>query len=416
MAFEYSKDIVKPPEYLDIQFIEDMTENALRETNVKILKAYFQMCGAGGENFCSHVYRIRVQYDLPQTGKRGELSVVVKCIQPVEGIDFLDELKVFGKEKTTFEETLPMLSLFLEPGERFSGRLYHSVKRPVNCLAFEDLNMSGYRIASRELGLDEKHARLVMKRIGQFHAISMHLAKKKPFIRQLYNQGMLSRNALKPESFLLRFFTGNAKALLKLITKWSDFSNIADKLRNYVENLPDNLVRAQAPLPDDTFRVLNHGDLWVNNILFKYDDNHEVQDCTFIDYQMSVWASPGIDLNYFLYTSVQLDVLKNKFDELLKEYYKSFCAKLVELNYEPLPSFQQVCDEVHRRASYGFFANYGIYPLVIQDKEIAGDTSLDNLVDEDFAVKKQEQIFGSKHIAETLRYTLKKFDKMGIWD
>ncbi|XP_036317944.1 uncharacterized protein LOC118732924 [Rhagoletis pomonella] len=416
MTFEYSQDIAKPPEYLNLQFIEDVTENALRETNVKIIKASFSLGSAAGENYCSLVYRMKVQYELAVSGKHGELSVIVKCLPPMDGIDFLDEISVFVKEKTIFEEMLPKLSLFLQSGERFGGRLYHAIKRPVNCLAFEDLNVCGYQMASRERGLNEKHARLVMKRIGQFHAVSMHLAQKDPHIPQLYNRGMLSRNALKPDGFLLRFFSRSANALLQLISKWPDYMDIAEKLQKYIENIADNLVRAQAPSPDDTFRVLNHGDLWVNNILFKYDDNHQVQDCIFIDYQMTVWTSPGVDLNYFLYTSLRLDVLKNKRDELLKEYYHHFRAKLVELNYNPLPSFQQICGEVRRRASYGLFVNYGIYPLVVQDKEVASDSTLDNMADADFAAKKLEELFASVQLTETLRYTLREFDKMGVWD
>ncbi|XP_067639106.1 uncharacterized protein [Eurosta solidaginis] len=419
MTFEYSKSIVHIPDFLDLHFAEDVVEGALRETDVKILKVFFEMGSAPGENFCSLVYRMKITYELISSKKRGELSAFVKCLPAIEGVDFLDGLRVFSKEKATFEEILPRLSVFLKPGERFSGRIYHSIKRPLNVLAFEDLNVSGYRNASRELGLDEAHSRLVMKRIAQFHAISMHLSKRltrDSSIMKLYTYGLISTKSVKPDGFLFNYFAGSAAALLKIVSNWPEYSTISKKLSRYIGNLGNNLERSNASRPDDLFSVLNHGDLWVNNILFKYDDKGQVQDCTFIDYQMTVWGSSGLDLNYFLYSSVQLDVLKSKREELLREYYSNFRAKLAELHYTPLPTFQQVLDEFHRRAGYGFFANFGIYPMVLQDKTKYADSSLDNLVDKEFAKKKLEQVFSSKKLVDTLRYTLKEFDKMGIWD
>lgn len=55
-------------------------------------------------------------------------------------------------------------------------RLYQCIKQPESTLVFEDLGQLGYMMASRELGLDEEHCRLVMERLGEFHATSMALA------------------------------------------------------------------------------------------------------------------------------------------------------------------------------------------------------------------------------------------------
>lgn len=55
-------------------------------------------------------------------------------------------------------------------------RLYQCLKQPENTLVFEDLGRLNYVMGSRESGLDETHASLVMERLAEFHAASMVLA------------------------------------------------------------------------------------------------------------------------------------------------------------------------------------------------------------------------------------------------
>lgn len=50
------------------------------------------------------------------------------------------------------------------------------MKQPENTLVFEDLDRLDYMMGSRETGLDEAHAGLVMERLAEFHAASMALA------------------------------------------------------------------------------------------------------------------------------------------------------------------------------------------------------------------------------------------------
>jgi len=57
-------------------------------------------------------------------------------------------------------------------------RYYHSVKTPVQTIVFSDLKVEGYKVASREAGLDWNHASLILQQLGKFHATSMVLAKK----------------------------------------------------------------------------------------------------------------------------------------------------------------------------------------------------------------------------------------------
>lgn len=284
---------------------------------------------------------------------------------------------------------------------------------------FEDLGQHGYVMASREQGLNEEHCRLVMERLAEFHASSMVLAMLDTKIFDAYSDGMLSPQGLaKDDGLLMRFFSGNGQQLHKLISSWPGYERIADKIGKYMKDQRKHLVAAQAPLEKE-IKVLNHGDLWVNNILFKYDETpqKQLQDAIFIDFQLTVWGSPGIDLNYFFYTSLNLDVLKHKRPQLLKVYHNRLADTLLNLDMGvPVPSYDQLLAEVHRREGYGFFANYGIMPTISQDKAQTADNNLENFKDADFAQRKVEQMFASPRLADTLRYTLPHFERAGVFD
>lgn len=233
-----------------------------------------------------------------------------------------------------------------------------------------------------------------------------------------FDKGILAKASLeRDDGVLFKFLTGNLEALIELIKGWSGYEEIFQKIIKYKSNFRENLLHSQAPVAGE-IQVLNHGDLWVNNILFKYQNNEsrKLLDLVFVDFQMSIWGSPGMDLNYFFYTSLQLCILQNKREALVRVYHESLQQTLNDLKYKKIPTLQDIMLEVKRREPYGFFANYGILPTVSMDKQQSSDNSLDNFLDEEFTKKKVRQMFSSNRLEKTLKYTLPRFQKLGIFD
>lgn len=77
----------------------------------------------------------------------------------------------------------------------------------------------------------------------------------------------------------------------------------------------------------EPFATLSHRDMWVNNFMVKFEEEKVVKN-KFVDFQVYSYESPVRDLVFFLFTSVQIDVLKNNIDYLLDFYYNIFLETL----------------------------------------------------------------------------------------
>jgi hypothetical protein len=98
------------------------------------------------------------------------------------------------------------------------------------------------------------------------------------------------------------------------------------------------------------FRVLNHGDDWINNMMFKVN----AEDVKLLDFQNSYWGSPTGDLLYFLFTSVNDDVKIDSFDELVGHYHRELVESLRKLSYgAALPSLDEIHDDFIAKRQYG---------------------------------------------------------------
>lgn len=417
MSVELSNS-VGAPESLDLRFFEEVLENALLEPCVAVRKISIESGSAGGDNYCSQIYRVRIFFQRSDEPLEN-VSVIVKSIPVTEGMQFLLDLKVFLKEKIFYNIMLPRMEILLD-NTKLGGRLYHSAKEPINTLVFEDLSSLGYIMANREKGLDLEHCLMVMKKLGQLHGVSLVMQKKDPDCMKTFHSGFLSEEGVNGSKTFETIFKTSFDALTKLVSTWKGYESITKKLQKYASNFKQNLIDTQLPIPGE-LKVLNHGDLWVNNFLFKYNtkDNKTkrlVEDVVFVDFQMSVYGSPGFDLNYFFFTSMQLDVLKEKREELLMSYHKSMCDILKAYNYENIPSFKEILIEVRRREKFGFFASYGVFPAISMNKSDSADNSLEKFLDKDYADKKSDIMFSSEKLKETMRYTLKRFDELGVLD
>jgi agmatine/peptidylarginine deiminase len=128
---------------------------------------------------------------------------------------------------------------------------------------------------------------------------------------------------------------------LKVINKWKP------------EKMLSSFVIPAKPMKCG-FRVLNHGDDWLNNMMFKVDDDGNSVAVKLVDFQFTFWGSPIGDLYYFLFTSVRDDVKIDQFDEFIEHYHSKLREFLEELGFDGhIPTLSELQVELLEMRQFG---------------------------------------------------------------
>lgn len=78
--------------------------------------------------------------------------------------------------------------------------------------------------------------------------------------------------------------------------------------------------------PDEPWSTIIHADFWVNNIMFHRNENGQVDDIKFVDFQNYLFFNPLREMVFFLLSST--DVSEDDFEELIDLYHETFLGVL----------------------------------------------------------------------------------------
>lgn len=119
--------------------------------------------------------------------------------------------------------------------------------------------------------------------------------------------------------------------------------------------------------------VCAHGDCWINNMLFRYDNNDPQKpiEVTLVDFQIAREACPTTDLAYFLFTSVRAPLRNKHEDELLQVYYDAFTRYCEALNVKSLPgfTFENLKRRYRRSKIFGLMLSLPLLNVVLKPHE-----------------------------------------------
>jgi hypothetical protein len=142
-------------------------------------------------------------------------------------------------------------------------------------------------------------------------------------------------------------------AFVANVKSWPDFEKYSEILDKWDPlKAVMSIIKVIEPMKNG-FRVLNHGDVWVNNFMFKYEEEN-LTDVLFIDYQLPFWGSPANDLLYFFISSIRDDDKLQNFDNLMEFYHRELVSSLKKLDYQkPIPTLAELHVDLLEKGSLG---------------------------------------------------------------
>lgn len=209
-------------------------------------------------------------------------------------------------------------------------------------LALENLKPVGYRLGPR-IDLDEIHLRMMVKHIASYHAVSYAMRiEKDPMLEKLASGliplSFLGEDGNELESYKILFTIGMERFfnIVQTDPKFQSDSEFVATVEKFKAKFYDRpLILMQHFLSTDPdFWVLLHGDYNRNNVLFQYDEAegfNNPKSIKMIDFQEIRYATPAIDLCFFMYMNLRPYHQPEVWDSLLELYHETLITSIISI-------------------------------------------------------------------------------------
>ncbi|XP_046389667.1 uncharacterized protein LOC124158558 [Ischnura elegans] len=322
------------PDWMDSTFFEKSLRAGLEDPGLRVTGNDVRAATGKGENYVSIVYAARVttvKKDGERDGKdEEEHHLIIKCLPSNKARRLMsNNAEFFRKEVDMYEMVFPEYKrLAIGRGVTLPWPRHYStlLDGEGDYLVMDDLRVAGYVMTDRLAGLDPAHLGAALRALAKFHAFSYALQLKEPevFRTKVYDRFPETMFAYKSEEMMDMFIKQAYGDTADAIREWGEPKH--EMIADWMHAVKGTSVRQIIELlsPDDPGAVLNHGDFWVNNMLFRYPSGEgarEPADVRLLDFQIARVCSPAADLSYLLATSITKVVREAHWEALLQNAY-----------------------------------------------------------------------------------------------
>lgn len=332
------------PEYKDelpVKDLKSLLQQSLGD-EIEIQSADWKHLTDPGENFGSLILAIDVT--LLQNSKTEVVHLVAKLPPPSPYLlKLFNSPFTFSKELAFYKDLTPaFLQLQSENGicnaneswlgpRYFGGRMGLKDKNIFDnqaSIVLENLNYTGYKMIDRLIGLNKQQVQYAIKQLAKFHSLGVAMKKTKP--KQFEELIMPALAGVMSET--------TKQCIGDMIKKSLDDLNNIPEAKPFMEiiyksiELGGKIEANQINSKDDTWCTMIHNDFWVNNMMFKINQDNNIVDMKIVDFQLCGYDYGVKDLIFFLISSPSNEIIDDIFDDMVNLYYDSFIDNLRELN------------------------------------------------------------------------------------
>lgn len=297
------------------------------------------------------------------------LSVICKFLPSDELLnEKYDSYVLFERETFAYQKFLPEVEkIQLEHGFKYRDeagfwsfpKIYHSEfneqHRGKSFIIMEDLSVDQFETNSMFESTDFVHTAKLFTELGKLHAMSLALKVKKP---EVFNEFKVLNDLLcrLMTTETMKDLAPRNCQLTSELFRLPEEQETRDKVLSYKNNLWQQIKDLLEPSNAEPYGVVLHGDCWINNVMFNYNDAQDIKDIRLIDWQMTRFGSAASELMYFFYCYNDKPLRDKHQNDLINVYYESLRVTVdrFDLNVNEIFPLEQLKEELKRFGRFAF--------------------------------------------------------------
>ncbi|XP_017022757.1 uncharacterized protein [Drosophila kikkawai] len=264
----------------------------------------------------------------------------------------------YAREVFMYQEVFPIFKNLSE------FTVTPALKAPDEFLIFEDLSESGFRPNSRSSMPTYDIVICSLTALAELHACSFILQKRDPEKFRELVASVKKDNLFTPnvEEVTIEFGKAQLRRARNILDDTDgDHAEVAamrevlERCEKYLKSLALYCVDGKSQSPH---AVICHGDFWNNNILYRHEPLGRPVEAKLIDFQMSRYAPPVLDIVHYLFACTEKQLRDEHFPEFMNAYYNTLDQRLASCDLR--------LEEIYPRSVFNRQLQlYGVYGLIM---------------------------------------------------
>lgn len=228
-----------------------------------------------GDGFVGLIFKVTIK----EENSEKELNLILKTPPESEARrNQFGSMDLFRREIYVYNEVIPEFVKFQQERKISASQGFcefpkvyyaeYSDELDDALIIMEDLRERGFVLWDKFKPTPYENAKLIMKALGKFHAISFAMKKLKPEVFNKFKemQCFFAEKFSTPE--MVPMFQNSTQQALTVLDEGNE------KQRKRVWHLAENFIELIKSTTDgkldDAFGVVGHGDCWSNNFMYQY--------------------------------------------------------------------------------------------------------------------------------------------------
>ncbi|XP_053690784.1 uncharacterized protein LOC128739330 [Sabethes cyaneus] len=326
-------------EYVKVGLKKVATDNGFSEGKYRIA---FENWSNRGDGFMGNMFPALIRQDGVE-----DLKVLVKDM-PKTVPRRKHAIGMFEREALMFNNVLPAWKtfqaergLFEKAGFWHAPECYYAHCDPdklEGVIIMEDLRETNFRMLNKLQAVNEDHVRLLMEKLGKMHALSFAMRDQAP------EQFETFKKLIDPSKVLIakdknrsteKIFAEMFDRAIQCLDSQAD-ADVIKRMKKLEGKLIEQYLECVDASKVDPYAAVTHGDCSGTNVMYSYIGNDpKPTNIRLIDWQLSRYVSPVLDLSQFMFISTNAELRGVKYEPLIRAHYQSLCAYLKRLGSNP---------------------------------------------------------------------------------